>query len=219
MASPREPELGALAPLAPNFPRQLGSGEKYPGADVQYNDVVRQIEPNLLLPGRVDMIMDVPYTPRRARFLLRNAVVTITPANHFGSLHLATFPTDRHYIVTNTQILVSATFSGDFANLDDVGYGLGGIPAATNPIAGDAQDLLARIAASNINPAVALSISRSLQAQTTVNTLTTQYIPDGGGFGLYFNWDVTAAQLAADGFVTLNGTVDMEYTDLGPATP
>lgn len=216
MTSPREQELGVLAPLAPNFPRKINSAsatlEKFSGVEDLYDDIVRQPTANATASAGIKLSMDVPSTVRRARFTLENTVVTLTAANDYGSVKICDLP-DRNILILAAELVATVKFGGDYADNDDPVVGVGTAAASANPIATTAVNVIAASTQTNIVVATANSLALSFLG--SLGDAANLLVADGANNALYLNVSSPDTQLAADGTATFNGTFDVWYIDLG----
>lgn len=112
----------------------------------------------------------------------------------------------------------SATLSkhdGDVAAGDDGDWGVGTTLVDARPLAGEDISLIGATAVDNL-PATLLSTQTAVSGPTTaVGTFTSKFVPNGPSNAIYMNFTIDDTQLAANGSVTVNGTFDMWYIDLG----
>lgn len=213
MASPRELELGVLAPLAPNFPRKLSPGvptlEKFSGVEDLYDDINRQPTANPSPSAGIALAMDVPVVMRRQRYVLTNAVVTLAAADDFGSLKICDLP-DRNIAIWNAELVGSVNFGGDYADGDDPSIGVGQAAASNVTLSSTMVDVIPKTDFANITVANSNAI-----AATKSNPGVAVLVADAAGNALYLNVGNGADQLSDVGTATFNGTLDIWYTDLG----
>jgi len=214
MTSPRELQLGVLAPLAPYFGRKVefASNVKYSGAETEVDDINRQ--PTAPSGSTtIALRFDAPVPLRKASFLVENLILTMTAANDYIGAKLCDLP-DRNVLISNAEFVGTAAFTGDFATNDDPSWGIGTAVASANPIATTAQDVLPIAALTNITAGAATALNASRVGASAADQ-TNVLVPDSATSALYLNFSCTDTQLASDGTITVNGTFDVYYFDLG----
>lgn len=213
MASPRELELGVLAPLAPNFPRRTVGNTltKFDGVEAIYEDITRQpTEP--AAQSKIKLTMDVPLAIRRARFSIENLVISVAAADDFANAKLCDLP-DRNIAILQAELVGSAVFSGDYATNDDPSLGVGTAIASNATLATTMQDVIAKTDFTNITKDAATALAMSRLGAT--GSLTVLNIGDGAANALYLNVGNNGDVLSDVGTVTVNGTFDLWYVELG----
>lgn len=216
MTSPREtPNSNLLEPIGPYFKRKVAdpgsSLVKYDTVDDQYADVVQSLAARGNSSGPSHVIMDVPVSLRRARILLDNFVVSVA-ATDFGGTKLCDLP-DRNIAILQCELVATAKASGDYADADTAGIGIGTVVASNTTLSTTMQDVL------NVSTAtfttVANAISLALSRLGATGSLTVLNVGDAATNALFLNVGNAGDELSAVGAVTFNGYVDIWYFDLG----
>lgn len=213
MAAPVETNLSNLSVHAPWFARKVNSGsatlEKFSGDETQYAEIRQPL--SRAVGAGITLTMDVPVTIRRARFLLENAVVTVSDQD-FGSLKLCDLP-DRNIAILQAELVGSVIFAGDYATNDDPDVAVGTAAASNATLATTMVDVIAKVDFDNITAGAANAVAMSRVGATAA--LSPLLVADGASNALYLNVGNAADQLSADGTATFNGYFDVWYVDLG----
>ncbi|NJL70940.1 MAG: hypothetical protein HC888_04640 [Candidatus Competibacteraceae bacterium] len=159
----------------------------------------------------VAQTFDYPVAVRRARLTLTDATVTILEANDYGSLELCTLP-DKNIIVlaceADLSIVKDNTTNGVVAATDlDVAIGTAAASNAT--LSSTMVNVLAK------QDVDTDAVTVTMQAHSLASTPVLLGIVDAATNKLYLN---VAASITADDGVTVSGTIDVFFIDLGNVT-
>ena len=151
---------------------------------------------------------------RHVQVNLTAATLNVTAANDFGGFQFVNLP-DSNIIITAVETDLVLT-KGDTVNgiraTTDLAVGVGTATAAANPPAGDAVNVIAAVTLT----ADALDVDFNRHTNDESGTIMT-FVPDGPSNGLFLNVGAVGG-ITADDTVTLNGTVDIYYIDVGNVT-
>ena len=205
--------LTNLAAIAPRFRRAVSGNNDPSLTQVGASEFESSLEQGSAVAAAGAVLdYDVPAQFRHVRYSLTNTAFTITAANDFGGVAFANLP-DSNLCIVGAEINGTFSFGGDYAANDDVVFGIGTAAAAANPVATTAVNV---IPATNLTDIVLAGVSVAAVARASaVGAFSGLYVPDAPGNQLFLNASSTDTQLAADGSVTFNGTIDVFYMDFG----
>lgn len=152
------------------------------------------------------------HSVQRVRITLDAVVVAITTALDYGSAQLLDFG-DRNIMIlgceTNVEMTKGNLTTGIVA-ATDLDVALGSEPASNTTLAGTMINIIEKQDedAADLTPAALYD----MHAQSTAAPATV--LPDSGTGGVYWNIALPA-QVTVDDTVSLTGTVDLVYIDLG----
>lgn len=168
------------------------------GAIVDHGDAVT---PNLAAGVKVE---NLARPVRLARLTLTNVAISITAAQDFGSIKLLDFPAGT-VIVFGVNLDLVATVDGTvLTDVTAIDYAVGTVALATTDFSGAGED---NLVAENDVAALGVMNARTTAALALPLTL------NAGNNDVYLN--AQAAVASGTGVVTLNGTVDVFYMDIG----
>ncbi len=157
---------------------------------------------------------DNAVIPRRARFTLTAASISVAAASDFGSLKLCDLPdTNLHLLGLEADLVFTkgGTTNGIVATTDlDVGIGTAAASAST--LAGAMINILEKVDLDGNS--LSVSLGSHTQGQSTATF--PQQLGDGASNALHLNLATT--NITADDTVAVTGTVDLFYIDLGNTT-
>ena len=173
------------------------------------------VDQNSLLPGAGDVGTSIDrqfHAVQRVRINLDAVVVSITAALDYGSAQLLDF-SDRNIMMLGCETNVEMTKGGAVTGIvaaTDLDVGLGSEPASAQTLATTMVNIIEQQNedAADLTPA-ALYDSHAQATATPASVL-----PDSATCGVYWNIGIPVP-VTVDDTVTLSGTVDLVYIDLG----
>lgn len=163
-------------------------------------------------PGSGVAITDEAVIPRRARLTLTNAVLTITAALDYGSLKLCDLP-DRNLMLLGVEVDLTLVKQGNTNGLlaaTDLDLGVGTAAASATTLATTMIDVIEKVD----QDTDALSVTMQRHSNDQATATFPKRIVDGSSSALYLN-AVPIAGITADSTLTVSGTVDIFYMDVG----
>lgn len=173
------------------------------------------LDQNSAAPGTGDAGVTIDrqfHAVQRVRITLDAVVVSITTALDYGSAQLLDFQ-DRNIMILGCETNVEMTkgnLSTGIVAATDLDVALGSQPASNTTLAGTMIDVIEKQDedASDLTPAALYD----MHAQSTAAPATV--LPDSATSGLYWNIALPA-QVTVDDTISLTGTVDLIFIDLG----
>ena len=152
------------------------------------------------------------HAVQRVRVTLTDVVVSITAALDYGSAQLLDFQ-DRNIMILGCETNVEMTKGGLSTGIvaaTDLDVGLGSEPASAQTLATTMINIIEKQDedAADLTPAALYD----MHAQTTAAPATV--LPDSATCGVYWNIGLPTP-VTVDDTVTLTGTVDLTFIDLG----
>lgn len=163
-------------------------------------------------PGAGVAVVDDAVIPRRARLTLTNAVLTITAALDYGSLKLVDLP-NRNLMLLGVEVDLTLVKQGNTNGLvaaTDLDLGIGTAAASATTLASAMINVIEKI--DQDTDALSVTMQRHSNDQSTA-TFPLR-IADDANAALFLN-AVAIAGITADSTLTISGTVDITYVDLG----
>ena len=154
-----------------------------------------------------------PLAVQRVTLTLTNALITVLDADDFGSLAIWTFP-DRNLHVLNAEVNLSIVKDGvGFISTTDLDIALGTAAASNTTLATTMLNVLPKQDAN----ADALTVTVAASTFTAVGTAAGLAVPDAANNILYLNASAPT-EISEDGTLTVTGTIDLYFIDLGNRT-
>lgn len=209
----------SLLALTSRFRFQLMDDE-HPCTPDMFNAVANAVDSNMALAplaltnfvGGTGVVAssNVPRSLQRLRLTLTNAVVPLTNALKYGSLSIMTWP--------NTNILLVNSRESLTVVKDGVGTTAASTPAiAVGSVAASASTLVTTMI--DTIDLVTLAGTLSAVAQKNGPNLTQtpnwRRIAAGASNQLFLNGSNAGSGSGADGTLTVSGTIDLDFFDLG----
>jgi hypothetical protein len=161
----------------------------------------------------VSTLFDRARFVRHTRLTIEGATLSIAAADDFGSLLLATLP-DSNLMLLAVELdleLVKGEEVGGLVAATDVGVAVGTAAASNATLSGAMIDVLDQVDLTASDASPALQVHSQADATLTYPI----QIADGASSELYLN---AAASITADDALTVTGTVDLYWVDLGNVT-
>lgn len=164
-------------------------------------------------PGVGATLSDQVAVPRRLRLTLSGFSIAITAALDYAGTKLVSLP-DSNILILGCEAdleLVKGEVTNGLEDTTDINVGIGTAVASNATLSSTMQDVLevAAFTATDASPAYDL---HSADNSTSVLPIP---LADGASNGLWLN---LAATITADDALTVSGTVDIFYLDLGNKT-
>lgn len=163
-------------------------------------------------PGTGIVLDDKPVLPRRCRLTLSGATLTVLEANDYGSLKLLDLP-DRNVMILGVEVDLVLTKQGNTNGIvaaTDLDVGVGSAAASNTTLSGAMIDVLEK--ADIDTDALAVDYEAVMVGQSTAKPPVC--LADSASLALYLN-AVAVAGITADSSLSVSGTVDIFYLDLG----
>lgn len=163
-------------------------------------------------PGAGVAVVDDAVIPRRARLTLTNAVLTITAALDYGSIKLVDLP-NRNLMLLAVEVDLTLVKQGNTNGLlaaTDLDLGIGTAAASATTLATTMINVIEKI--DQDTDALSVTMQRHSNDQSTA-TFPLR-IADDANAALFLN-AVAILGITADSTLTISGTVDITYVDLG----
>lgn len=163
-------------------------------------------------PGTGAAITDEAVVPRRARITLTNATLTITAALDYGSLKVCDLP-NRNLMLLAVEADLTLVKQGNTNGLlaaTDLDVGMGTAPASATTLATTMIDVLEKVDVDTD----ALSVTFQRHSNDQATATFPKRIADDANAALYLN-AVAIAGITADSTLTVSGTIDVIYVDVG----
>ena len=146
---------------------------------------------------------------RHARVAVAGLAIDVAAADDFGGVELLGLPDTNILVLGAEADLAVAKDGAGVLAATDVTVALGTAAATGTALSGAESDMLDAL------PLTADALEVAWRAHTQANAAPAPlYVPDGPSSALYLN---AAATVSADGGLTVSGTVDLYYVDLGNA--
>lgn len=156
------------------------------------------------------VIQDNTLIPRKARLTLTNFAIAVLAANDYGGTKLLDLP-DRNLLILGIEVDCVVTKQGNTNGIvaaTDITMAIGTAVASNATLSGTMIDIIEGTA---ITPdTLAVDFEKHTNDQATA--VFPKKIADADAAALYMN---IAAAITADSSVTVNGTIDIFYIDLG----
>jgi len=163
-------------------------------------------------PGSGCAVVDKPVLVRRARLTLTSAVLSVTAALDYGSLKVVDLQ-DRNLLLLAVEADLTLTKQNNtngILDATDLDVGMGTAPASAVTLATTMIDILEKMDVDADTNTVA--VQRHSNDQATA--VFPKKLADSSTQALYLNVGVPGL-ITADSSVTVNGTIDIFYIDLG----
>ncbi len=147
---------------------------------------------------------------KRARLTLSGAVITVTQALDYGSLKIVDLP-DTNLMLLGMELDLVVTKQGNTNGIvaaSDLDMAVGTAPASNATLSGTMLDVIEK--ADLDTDALAVDFNAHSNDQATA--LFPRKIGDNASSALYLN---LAVAITADSSVTVDGTIDIYYVDVG----
>jgi hypothetical protein len=166
-------------------------------------------------PGTGVTLKDDALVPRRARLTLSGFVVSVTAALDYGGTKLVDLPDSNIHLLGaefNLTLVKGGVTNGLEAAVD-LDVGVGTATASAQTLATTMIDILEK----QDLDTDALSLTMAVHTQGQSTATMPKQIADSATSALYLNV-ASPAGITADDTVTVSGTVDLFYIDLGNVT-
>jgi hypothetical protein len=163
-------------------------------------------------PGVGISVDDKPQVVRRARLTFNGAVLTITAALDYGSLKICDLP-DRNLMLLAVEVDLTLVKQGNTNGLlaaTDLDFGVGTAAASATTLATTMINVIEKV--DQDTDALSVTFQRHSNDQSTA--AFPLRIADGTNSALFLN-AVAIAGITADSTLTITGTVDIVYVDVG----
>lgn len=157
-------------------------------------------------------VKDQAVTVRRARLNLDGLTINVAAANDYGGTKIMDLP-DTNLVLLGVEVNCTVTKAGTTNGIvaaTDLDMSIGTAVAAATPLATTAIDVIEKV---DINDD-ALSVTFQAHSNDQSTAAFPLVIGDGASNALYMN---LAAAITADDSVSVSGTVDIYYVDVGNA--
>lgn len=163
-------------------------------------------------PGSGAAIKDEAVVIRRARITLTNAVLTVTAALDYGSLKVCDLP-NRNLMLLAVEADLTLVKEGNTNGIvaaTDLDVGMGTAAASATTLASTMIDVLEKVDVDT--DALSVTFQRHSNDQSTATF--PKRIADDANAALFLN-AVPIAGITADSTLTVSGTIDVFYVDVG----
>ncbi len=146
---------------------------------------------------------------RHARITLTDLLLAITAALDYGGVKICDLP-DSNILILGAEVDLSMVKDGvGIVAATDITMGVGTAVASNATLSGAMIDVLTAALTADEDPAIFQLHTHELGTPVLV------FVDDGAAAALFLN---AAATLAADGDLTVTGTIDLYYIDTGNVT-
>lgn len=148
----------------------------------------------------------LPANVRRQVLKLTDTLIPVTAALDYGGLKLCDLP-NSNLVFLGAIVDLSAAVTGTGATLAAVDFALGTVTTASTTFSNAGEDNLVEKIDCTAGGAID---GASVQATTSI------FVAAGASNAIYAN--VATGNITTDGGVTLNGTIELFFLDLGKAS-
>lgn len=163
-------------------------------------------------PGSSMTLSDQACIARRARITLSAATLTVLEANDYGSLKLCDLP-DRNMLLLGVETDLVLTKQGNTNGIvaaTDLDVSVGTAAASATTLA----DGMLNIIEKKDLDTNALAVDLEAHSNDNATTVFPLPVADGASSAVYLN-AVAIGGITADSSISVSGTVDIWYMDLG----
>lgn len=163
-------------------------------------------------PGSGCTVSNTALVPQRARITLSGATLTILAANDYGSLKVCDLPF-RNLMLLAVEVDLTLVKQGNTNGLlstTDLDLGVGTAAASATTLATTMIDIIEKVD----QDTDALSVTMQAHSNDQSTATFPKRIADGVNAALYLN-AVAIAGITADSTLTVSGTIDVYFIDVG----
>jgi hypothetical protein len=183
---------------------------------INQRTVAREIEDGITTeitePGTNITALDQAVVMRRCRLTLAGAVISVAAADDYGSVKICDLP-DKNLHIHGVEVdctVVKGGVTNGIVAATDLDMSVGTAAASATTLATTMLNIIEKV---DIDTN-ALSVEFEAHSNDNATYVAPLAIVDGASSALYMN-AVAVGGITADDTLTVTGTIDIFYTDLG----